>query len=101
MDGQDLSVLIEGGAPEARPHFSLGYHDHVFTRDEDYAMMGRNDGRESRLYDMREDPGMHDNIAGERAEHRQADVRRLRTRRRRRAPAPLLIRRQSDEGVDP
>ncbi|MGH3145435.1 MAG: sulfatase, partial [Rubrobacter sp.] len=65
LDGQDLSVLMEGGAPEARPHFSLGYNDHVFTRDEDYAMMSRNDGTEARLYDLREDPGMHEDTAGD------------------------------------
>jgi arylsulfatase A-like enzyme len=65
LDGQDLSVMLEGGEPEARPHFTLGYHDHVFTRDEDYAMMSRNDGTEVRLYDLREDPGMYEDVAGD------------------------------------
>jgi arylsulfatase A-like enzyme len=65
LDGQDLSVMLEGGEPEARPHFTLGYHDHVFTRDEEYAMMSRNDGSEARLYDLREDPGMYENVAGQ------------------------------------
>ena len=27
-------------------------------------MMSRNDGTEARLYDLREDPGMHSDIAG-------------------------------------
>ncbi|MBA2783549.1 MAG: sulfatase, partial [Rubrobacteraceae bacterium] len=40
------------------------YHDHVFTRDEEYAMISRNDGTEARLYDLREDPGMHKDVAG-------------------------------------
>jgi arylsulfatase A-like enzyme len=65
LDGQDLNVILEDEAPAARPHFSLGYHDHVFTRDEQYAMMGRNDGTEARLYDLREDPGMHRDIAAD------------------------------------
>jgi arylsulfatase A-like enzyme len=65
LDGQDLTVMLEGGEPEARPHFTLGYHDHVFTRDEKYAMMSRNDGTEARLYDLREDPGMYKDIAEE------------------------------------
>ena len=60
-----LSVMLEGGEPEARPHFTLGYHDHVFTRDEEYAMMSRNDGTEARLYDLREDPGMYEDVAGD------------------------------------
>ena len=63
LDGQDLSVMLEGGEPEARPHFTLGYHDHVFTRDEKYAMMSRNDGTEARLYDLREDSGMYKDVA--------------------------------------
>jgi arylsulfatase A-like enzyme len=65
MDGQDLTVMLDGEEPEARPHFTLGYHDHVFTRDEDYAMISSNDGTETKLYDLREDPGMYKNVAGE------------------------------------
>jgi arylsulfatase A-like enzyme len=65
LDGQDLSVVFDGGEPEARPHFSLGYHDHVFSRDEDYAMISRNDGTETKLYDLREDPGMYRDVAGD------------------------------------
>ena len=65
LDGQDLSVVFDGGEPEARPHFSLGYHDHVFTRDEEYAMMSRNEGTEARLYDLGEDPGMYRDISGD------------------------------------
>ena len=65
LDGQDLSVMLKGGEPEARPHFTLGYHDHVFTRDEEYAMISRNDGTEARLYDLREDPGMYEDVAGD------------------------------------
>jgi arylsulfatase A-like enzyme len=64
LDGQDLTVLLEDEEPAARPHFTLGYHDHVFTRDERYAMMGHNDGTEARLYDLSADPGMHKDIAG-------------------------------------
>ncbi|HEX2739698.1 MAG TPA: sulfatase-like hydrolase/transferase [Rubrobacter sp.] len=66
LDGQDLSVMIEGDEPEARPHFTLGYHDHVFTRDEEYAMISANDGTEAKLYNLREDPGMYKNVAVER-----------------------------------
>jgi arylsulfatase A-like enzyme len=64
LEGQSLCAVLEGGEPEARPHFTLGYHDHVFSRDEEYAMMSRNDGTEARLYDLREDPGMYKDVAG-------------------------------------
>ncbi len=64
MQGQDLSVLLDGKAPERRPHFTLGYSDFAWARDESYAMFARNDGAEARLYDLREDPGMNTDIAG-------------------------------------
>jgi arylsulfatase A-like enzyme len=63
LDGQDLSVLVEGGEPEARPHFSLGYNDHVWTRDDRYVMFSTNQGGTPFLYDVQEDPGMHNNLA--------------------------------------
>ena len=64
MEGQDLSVFFEGGEPEeTRDHFTLGYHDHVFTRDDSYAMIARNDGTEVLLYDLRTDPSMNRDIA--------------------------------------
>jgi arylsulfatase A-like enzyme len=64
MDGQDLTVLLDGADPEARDHFTLGYHDHTWARDERYVMFARNDGTEARLYDVQEDPGMYEDIAG-------------------------------------
>ena len=64
MDGQDLTVLLDGGHPEARDHFTVGYHDHTWARDEKYVMFARNDGTEARLYDVQEDPGMYEDIAG-------------------------------------
>jgi arylsulfatase A-like enzyme len=63
MDGQDLSVLLDGGEPEERAHFSLGYNDHAWARDDDYAMFAKNDGSEAYLFDLREDPNMDRNIA--------------------------------------
>jgi len=64
LDGQDLSVMLEGGEPEARPHFSLGYNDHVWARDDRYVMFSTNQGADARLYDVEQDPGMHNDIAG-------------------------------------
>jgi arylsulfatase A-like enzyme len=65
MDGQDLSVLFDGGEPEERPYFTLGYNDRVWARDEDYVMFCRNDGSNVLLYDLNADPQMNSNIAGD------------------------------------
>jgi arylsulfatase A-like enzyme len=64
MGGEDLSVLLEGGEPrQRRPHFTLGYDEYVWTRDDRFAMISRNDGAEAKLFDLREDPGMKEDIA--------------------------------------
>jgi arylsulfatase A-like enzyme len=63
MEGQDLSVLLEGKGTEQRPHFTLGYSDFVWARDEGYAMFGRNDGEKARLYDLLADPKMDKDVA--------------------------------------
>jgi arylsulfatase A-like enzyme len=65
MEGQDLSVLLEGKGPVARPHFTLGYSDFVWARDEGFAMFGRNDGEKARLYDLAADPAMDRDVASE------------------------------------
>jgi arylsulfatase A-like enzyme len=65
MDGQNLSLLLDGEEPGARRHFTLGFHDHVWARDERYVMFGRHDGSGAKLYDVLEDPGMRRDVAGE------------------------------------
>jgi arylsulfatase A-like enzyme len=66
MDGQDLSVLFDGSEPEPREHFTLGYDEYVWTRDDRYVMVSRDDGAQARLYDLTTDPGMNSDLAGER-----------------------------------
>ena len=56
--------MFGGGEPGERAHFSLGYNDHAWARDEDYVMFARNDGSEARLFDLRTDPNMDQDIAG-------------------------------------
>jgi arylsulfatase A-like enzyme len=65
MDGQDLSVLFDGGQPQERSHFTLGYDEYVWTRDDRYVMVSRNDGADARLYDLSADPRMDEDIAGD------------------------------------
>jgi arylsulfatase A-like enzyme len=64
MEGQDLSVLLDGREPQPRRHFTLGYSDVAWARDERYAMFARNDGTAARLYDLQTDPGMNQDVAG-------------------------------------
>jgi arylsulfatase A-like enzyme len=64
MEGQDLTVLLEGGEPEQeRSHFSSSYHDRVWSRDDRYALMARNDGSEAKLFDLQSDPEMKRDVA--------------------------------------
>jgi arylsulfatase A-like enzyme len=65
MDGQDLSVILDGGEPEERAHFTLGYDEYVWARDDRYVMISLNDGSEAKLFDVSTDAEMHEDIAGE------------------------------------
>jgi hypothetical protein len=68
MEGHNLLGLVDGGRPKPRPLFTLGYHDHGWCRDEDYAMFCRYDGTEAELCDLRTDPKMDMDIAGQHQE---------------------------------
>jgi arylsulfatase A-like enzyme len=64
LQGQDLTPLLDGNGPEkARPYFTAGYHDHVWARDDRYAMFARYDGAEAKLFDLEKDPNMDKDIA--------------------------------------
>lgn len=65
MDGENLLVVADGKDPEPRPHFTLGYDKYVWTRDDRYVMVSRNDGSRARLHDLREDPQMNRDVAGD------------------------------------
>ena len=63
LDGQFLSILMEGGELAPRDHFTLAYNDYVWARDDRYAMFCRSDRSDARLYDLQNDPGMNDDLA--------------------------------------
>jgi arylsulfatase A-like enzyme len=64
MGGQNLTPILDGGEPEeARSHFTIGYDDYVWARDDRYVMFSRNDRTEERLFDLEADPDMKNNIA--------------------------------------
>jgi arylsulfatase A-like enzyme len=64
IEGHNLLGLVDGERPRPRPHFTLGYHDHAWCRDENFAMFSRHDGTEAELYDLHTDPLMQRDIAG-------------------------------------
>lgn len=64
MQGQDLGVIANDGSPDPRPHFTLGYNDYAWARDDQYVMFSLNDGSNARLYNLQEDPEMKNDIAG-------------------------------------
>jgi arylsulfatase A-like enzyme len=63
MDGQDLSVIFAGKEPMPREHFTLGFHTFVWARDESFVMFSRHDGALAKLYDVRKDPQMRNDVA--------------------------------------
>jgi hypothetical protein len=62
LSGMSCSGISLQGLPH---HIELtaGYHDHVWTRDEKYAMFSLYDGSDSHLFDLDKDPKMDKNIA--------------------------------------
>ena len=65
MDGQDLTPVLEGKGPTSpRSHVTLGYGNYSWAEDDEWALSVRNDGEESRLYDLAADPKMDKNVAG-------------------------------------
>jgi arylsulfatase A-like enzyme len=64
MDGQDLAPLLEGKVPaQERTYITLGYDNYSWAEDDEWALSVRNDGEETRLYDLAEDPDMNRNVA--------------------------------------
>jgi arylsulfatase A-like enzyme len=69
MEGTDLSPIFEGEEPnQKREHFTLGYNNYVWARDDKYVMFSTNTGAEAKLYDVSQDPGMRKDLARERPE---------------------------------
>lgn len=64
MEGQNLGVILDGKEPEiARSYITLGYDNYSWAEDDDWALSVRNDGEEARLYDLKKDPEMNENVA--------------------------------------
>lgn len=63
MQGEDLSVLLDGDEPASRPYATLAVHDYVWAKDDRHVLISQNDGSRAKLYDLDEDPGQNKNIA--------------------------------------
>jgi arylsulfatase A-like enzyme len=67
FEGADLSPALGGGVPaEDRPYAAGGYGNSSFVRDGRWAYQVQNDGKYERLYDLRADPGEHDDVSDSR-----------------------------------
>jgi arylsulfatase A-like enzyme len=61
MNGEDLSVLFDGGSPPERRWFTSCYDNYVLAGDRDWFLLSDSEGRRKRLYDKRADPReLHD-----------------------------------------
>jgi hypothetical protein len=67
MDGQYLTLLLEGTEPEPRDHFTLGYDDFVWARDDRYVTFGKSDRSDTQLFDLQNDPNMDNDVAADNA----------------------------------
>jgi len=65
MDGEDLSVLFDGGRPPDRPWFTSCYDNYVLAGDRDWFFISDSEGRRKRLYDKNADPREVSNVAAD------------------------------------
>jgi arylsulfatase A-like enzyme len=64
FEGADLSPLLDGASPaQERPYTYGGYGNFSFIRDEDWALVVRNDNGWRLLYDLGSDPGERRDVA--------------------------------------
>ncbi|HEU4656747.1 MAG TPA: sulfatase [Capillimicrobium sp.] len=68
MDGEDLSVLFEGGEPPARDTWTACYQDTWLAGDGRWLLMCPEAGRFRRLYDTARDPEERHDVAAEHPE---------------------------------
>jgi arylsulfatase A-like enzyme len=68
MNGEDLSVLFEGGEPTPRPWFTSCYDNYLLCGDRDWFLLSDSEGRRKRLYDKRNDPKETHDVAAEHPE---------------------------------
>jgi len=68
MEGRNVWEWVTGEKEDRREYITSIYGGYVWCRDEEYAYIANLDGGDARLYDLREDPEQHENIAEEKTE---------------------------------
>jgi arylsulfatase A-like enzyme len=68
MDGEDLTVMFDGGDPPDRAYWTTCYADHVAAGDGRYLLIADNQGKKRRLFDTDEDPEEDKDVAGDNPE---------------------------------
>jgi arylsulfatase A-like enzyme len=63
MDGEDLTVMFDGGDPPERPYWTTAYADHVAAGDGRWLLIADNQGEERRLFDTEADPDEEKDVA--------------------------------------
>ncbi|MEJ7788282.1 MAG: sulfatase [Thermoleophilaceae bacterium] len=64
MEGEDLSVIFDGGDPPARPVFTASYDDSVVAGDGRWFLIADNQGGRRQLFDTLRDPRERRDISG-------------------------------------
>ena len=64
MEGADLSRLLAGSSPPDRAYSYGGYSNSFYIRSDAWAMFAENRPAAFRLFDLRQDPGEHRDVAG-------------------------------------
>ena len=68
MDGEDLTVMFDGGDPPERPYWTTAYADQVAAGDGRWLLIADNQGQEKRLFDTESDPAEDKDVAGDNPE---------------------------------
>ena len=63
MDGADLSRLLAGASVPDRPYSWGGYSNSYYIRSDTWSMFAENRPAGFRLFDLRQDPGEHRDLA--------------------------------------
>lgn len=71
MDGHDLTPLLDGARPPARPFHYGGMFNRYFIRTDQWVLLGDNLGGNRALFDLTLDPGEWDNVAEQSRQHRR------------------------------
>jgi arylsulfatase A-like enzyme len=65
MDGEDLTVMFDGGDPPERDYWTTAYSANVGAGDGRWLLIADNQGKERRLFDTESDPDASNDVAAD------------------------------------